>query len=59
MNSTKTDNWYNLAYQNEQLQVDIFGDIGDWGVTAENFIGELRSANGKDLVLNISSLGGD
>lgn len=58
MNTTKTDNWYNLAYQNEQLHVDIFGDIGDWGVNAENFIGELRSANGKDLVLNISSLGG-
>jgi len=58
MNTTKTDNWYNLAYQNEQLHVDIFGDIGDWGVNAESFIGELRSANGKDLVLNISSLGG-
>lgn len=58
MNTTKTDNWYNLAYQNEQLHVDIFGDIGDWGVNAENFIGELRSANGKDLILNISSLGG-
>lgn len=58
MNTTKTDNWYNLAYQNEQLHVDIFGDIGDWGINAENFIGELRSANGKDLVLNISSLGG-
>ena len=58
MNTTKTDNWYNLAYQNEQVHVDIFGDIGDWGVIAENFIGELRSAKGKDLVLNISSLGG-
>ena len=58
MNTTKTDKWYNLAYQNEQLHVDIFGDIGDWGINAESFIGELRSANGKDLVLNISSLGG-
>jgi ATP-dependent protease ClpP protease subunit len=58
MNSTKTDTWYNLAYQNETLHVDIFGDIGDWGVSAEGFIGELRSAKGKDLVLNISSLGG-
>ena len=58
MNTTKTDSRYNLAYQNETLQVDVFGDIGDWGVSAEYFIGELRNANGKDLVLNISSLGG-
>ena len=58
MNTTKTDNWYNLAYQNNQVHIDITGDIGDWGVNAESFIGELRSANGKDLILNISSLGG-
>ena len=50
--------WYNLTYQGNVSHVDIFGDIGSWNLTAEAFISEIGREADKELVLNISSLGG-
>ena len=50
--------WYNLTTQNDISHIDIFGDIGSWNLTAEAFIADVGRDTSKELVLNISSLGG-
>ena len=50
--------WFNIDAKNEIANIDIFGDIGGFGLDAETFIAEVNTAKGKELVLNISSLGG-
>ena len=50
--------WFNIDAKNEITNIDIFGDIGGYGLDAETFIAEVNTAKGKELVLNISSLGG-
>ena len=50
--------WYNLTYQGNVSHIDVFGDIGSWNLTAEAFIAEIGREADKELVLNISSLGG-
>ena len=50
--------WYNLTTQGQATHVDIYGDIGSWNLTAEAFIAEIGRNADKELVLNISSLGG-
>lgn len=46
----------------ETVELDIFGEIGEsWfneGVSFENFFNELKQIEGKDLVINLDSVGG-
>lgn len=41
------------------VELHLLTEIGDWGVTAAEFIGQLRDAAGRDVVLHVSSPGGD
>jgi ATP-dependent Clp protease, protease subunit len=51
--------WYKFqaAAGNKPATLSIYDDIGMWGVTARDFIAELRNFSG-DLELEVSSLGG-
>ncbi|WP_454752074.1 head maturation protease, ClpP-related [Cupriavidus necator] len=54
-------NWYN--FQNatdgaEAAEVSIFDEIGYWGVTAKDFIADLRKVEAKTINLSINSPGG-
>ena len=54
--------WYSIQAKAEQLttEISIFGEIGYWGVSAKQFIGDLKNipANHK-LALKIHSPGGE
>ena len=50
--------WVEIDAKNEKVNIDIFGDIGGFGLNAETFISNVATLQGKELVLNISSLGG-
>lgn len=54
--------WYTINSQaNGPVEVDIFDEIGGWGVYAADFKREFESAvsTGRDIVLNVNSPGGD
>lgn len=53
--------WFKLtALATDHLAIDIFDEIGFWGVTAKDFVAALRSAGTpKTITLNIDSPGGD
>jgi ATP-dependent protease ClpP protease subunit len=54
-----TSSWYNIkaAAAGGVSEVFVYGDIGDWGVTAERFNRDVSALSGKILV-RINSLGG-
>jgi ClpP class serine protease len=41
------------------VELYLFAEVGAWGVTADQFVAELRAVRGRDVVLHISSPGGD
>lgn len=52
-------NWYsvkNLA--EDSTEISIYDEIGMWGVTAKDFISDLKSNKGKKVTLSINSPGG-
>lgn len=54
--------WYNFAYNKEEdkNELSIYDEIGAWGITASNFLIDLRSMdNEKRLSVRINSPGGD
>lgn len=56
--------WYNIqANANRVIEVDVKGEIGAYGVTAEGFISEVKEAieynEGAQISVNMASLGGD
>ena len=53
-----SNNWYNSTYKNDVGIIDLYGDIGDYGLTAEVLISEIKRSEATNLILNISSLGG-
>ena len=52
--------WY--AFKNvskESAELDIYGEIGYFGITAQDFIAELRTIDSAEIKVNINSPGGD
>lgn len=53
--------WYNLAKVNNQVEIDLFDEIGGWGVYAKDFkdeVSALISSGSEEIVVNINSPGG-
>lgn len=53
--------WYSIAARastNAPAEISIFDEIGSWGVTARDFIAELRSLDTTAITLSINSPGG-
>ena len=54
------NNWYNIQNKaGETADVYIFEEIGMYGVTAQDFISEIKDLKDKPINLRINSLGGD
>jgi len=53
------DKWFNSNFNAGLGEVNIFGEIGGFGVYADEFISEVQSLGATRLRVNISSLGGD
>lgn len=53
--------WYriNNALDGDRTLIDIYAEIGMWGVTAADFIDDLRSVTTPTIELHINSPGGD
>lgn len=52
--------WYNLKADAGKTPVlSIFDDIGAYGVSAKNFLNDLRSVTGDEVAVEINSPGGD
>lgn len=45
--------------QADSTIIDIYDEIGGWGITAADFIGELRQVDSRSIQLHINSGGGD
>ena len=51
--------WYQIkAKAADQAEIAIFDEIGFWGVTAKDFIAELKSLPASEITLSINSPGG-
>jgi len=53
--------WYNLHKANNQVEIDLFDEIGGWGVYAKDFKDEVKalvSSSSEDIIVNINSPGG-
>jgi ATP-dependent protease ClpP protease subunit/outer membrane murein-binding lipoprotein Lpp len=53
------DKWFSSNFNAGLGEVNIFGEIGGFGVYADEFISEVQSLGATRLRVNISSLGGD
>lgn len=53
--------WYDLKNnaQADTAEIHIYDMIGEWGVTANDFITELKAINAKHIDLHLSSEGGE
>lgn len=57
-------NWYrinNLEDTDKTLEMEIYGEIGAWGVSAQDFIRDLKAADDgkRQIVVAINSVGGE
>jgi len=54
------EKWYNIKNKaGSSTDVYIFDEIGMWGVTAQNFISDIKDLKDTPINLRINSLGGD
>lgn len=52
--------WYTIRNaQDEEAEIYIYDEIGYWGMTANDFISELRDVKASKIALRINSPGGD
>lgn len=52
--------WYSIKAQGDNVEIDIFDEIGFWGITAKDFINDLkRYPDAKNISLRINSYGGE
>lgn len=51
--------WYNLKADDKRTTVSIFDAIGEYGVSAKNFLNDLRGVKASELDVEINSPGGD
>jgi len=53
------NNWFKMAAKESVTEIDIFDEIGMWGITAADFKDELKEKdNGKPIKVSINSPGG-
>ena len=58
--ATMNKNWYNIQNKADKTaDVYIFDEIGMWGVTAKDFISDIKDLKDTPINLHINSLGGD
>ena len=51
--------WYNVKAQDDNtLEINIFEEVGLWGVTASEFIREIQNADPDNILLRVNSPGG-
>ena len=50
--------WYDIKSQADSAEISIFDEIGAWGVTAKDFIADLKQQAGKQITVTINSPGG-
>jgi len=54
-----SNSWYSFTNQADQsVDVEIYDEIGDWGVDAKAFVQDLKEQDGKHINLRINSPGG-
>lgn len=53
-------NWFKISAKGNapDAEISIYDEIGAWGVTAKDFIGELRNVKAQSITLSINSPGG-
>jgi ATP-dependent Clp protease, protease subunit len=52
--------WYSIkALSEDSAEIFIYDEIGLWGITAKDFIDELKKVSAKNITLRINSPGGD
>ena len=56
--------WYRIKNVTDEggfpvAEINIYGDIGSWGITAASFIEELSAIDAPEIKINLSSPGGD
>lgn len=53
-------NWFKISAKanTPDAEISIYDEIGAWGVTAKDFIGELRNVKAQSITLSINSPGG-
>jgi ATP-dependent protease ClpP protease subunit len=51
--------WYRIEAKSTSAEVHLYDMIGEWGVTAQDFVSELKPLSGKPLDLHINSEGGE
>lgn len=52
------ESWYRLAKKDEDAEVLIYAEIGMWGITADDFVRDLREVDAKTINLHLNSPGG-
>lgn len=58
-NQSNTKSWYNIKNAGGETVIGIYDEIGDWGVTASDFLNELNKITDKNIRVEISSPGGN
>ena len=55
------ESWYNIQSQASAESVDVylFNEIGMWGVTAQDFIKDIKEYKGQPMDLHVNCVGGD
>lgn len=51
--------WYNLKASDTKATISIFDAIGEYGVSAKNFLNDLRGVKASEVDVEINSPGGD
>ena len=55
-----TEKWYNIQNKaGETADVYIFNEIGTYGITAQEFINDIKDLKDTPINLRINSIGGD
>ena len=50
--------WYKIKNGEDITEIDIFDEIGGWGISGRNFLQRVNGITAKTIVLNINSPGG-
>lgn len=51
--------WYRVTNQGNRAEVYIYDMIGEWGITAQDFVGELRDIQASAIDLHLNCEGGE
>lgn len=54
----RTD-WFKMSVKDDTAVIDIYDEIGYWGVTAKDFTADLRDLDVENIHINLNSYGGD